>query len=108
MLDFLSNIWGALQLRFLFHGANEVVIYNFLALLTIDTNINQFTKVYHNFYKIQYKLLKKHKNCLVAFQQQAVSVAQLLAKVQYPLYLGNINFFFLQTLYFCIIININF
>ena len=28
-------------LRFLY-GANEVVIYNFLALLTIDTNINQF------------------------------------------------------------------
>ena len=25
-----------------FYGANEVVIYNFLTLLTIDTNINQF------------------------------------------------------------------
>lgn len=25
-----------------FVGANEVVIYNFLAFLTIDTNINQF------------------------------------------------------------------
>ena len=36
-----------------FFGANEVVIYNFLALLTIDTNINQFIKVYHNFDKIQ-------------------------------------------------------
>ena len=28
-----------------FYGANEVVIYNFLALITIDTNINQFIKV---------------------------------------------------------------
>ena len=36
-----------------FYGANEVVIYNFLALITIDTNINQFIKVYHIFYKIQ-------------------------------------------------------
>ena len=36
-----------------FYGANEVVIYNFLALLTIDTNINQFIKVYHIFYKLQ-------------------------------------------------------
>ena len=34
-------------------GANEVVIYNFMALLTIDTNINQFIKVYHIFYKLQ-------------------------------------------------------
>ena len=34
-------------------GAVDVVIYNFLALITIDTNINQFTKVYHNFYKFQ-------------------------------------------------------
>ena len=37
-------------------GANEVVIYNFLALITIDTNINQFTKVYHIFDKLQQNL----------------------------------------------------
>ena len=36
-------------------GANEVAIYNFLALITIDTNINQFIKVYHILDKIQYK-----------------------------------------------------
>ena len=42
-------------------GANEVVIYNFLALLTIDTNINQFIKVYHIFYKIQYQYKKIYK-----------------------------------------------
>mgnify|MGYP007053696064 CR=1 FL=1 len=30
----------------LLYGAIEVVIYNFF-LLTIDTNINQFIKVYH-------------------------------------------------------------
>ena len=41
-----SNTWCS-------NGANEVVIYNFLALITIDTNINQFIKVYHIFYKIQ-------------------------------------------------------
>ena len=29
-----------------------------LAFLTIDTNINQFIKVYHNFYKLQQKMLK--------------------------------------------------
>ena len=40
-------------------GANEVVIYNFWALITIDKNINQFTKVYHIFYKLQYKYIKK-------------------------------------------------
>lgn len=40
--------------NFLF-GSNEVVIYNFFsALLTIDTNINQFIKVYHIFDKLQY------------------------------------------------------
>ena len=39
-----------------FFGANEVVIYNFLALITIDTNINQFIKVYHILDKIQYKI----------------------------------------------------
>ena len=37
------------------NGANEVVIYNFWALLTIDTNNNQFTKVYHIFDRLQYK-----------------------------------------------------
>ena len=42
-------------------GANEVVIYNFMALLTIDTNINQFTKVYHNSYKLQQNFIKKHR-----------------------------------------------
>ena len=42
-----------LLIRRLHFGANEVVIYNFLALITIDTNINQFIKVYHIFYKIQ-------------------------------------------------------
>ena len=36
-----------------FYGANEVDIYNFLALITIDTNINQFIKVYHNFFVSQ-------------------------------------------------------
>ena len=36
-------------------GANEVVIYNFWALLAIDTNNNQFTKVYHIFDRLQYK-----------------------------------------------------
>ena len=40
-------------------SANEVVIYNLLALLTIDTNINQFTKVYHNFNKLQQNFIKK-------------------------------------------------
>ena len=35
------------------NGANEVVIYNFLALITIDTNINQFPLVYHIFYELQ-------------------------------------------------------
>ena len=35
-------------------GANEVVIYNFLALLTIDTNINQLIKLYHIFDKLQF------------------------------------------------------
>ena len=39
-------------------GADEVVIYNFLALLTIDTNINQFIKVYHIFYKLQQSFQK--------------------------------------------------
>ena len=39
----------------LFNGANVVVIYNFF-LLTLDTNINQFIKVYHIFYKIQYQM----------------------------------------------------
>lgn len=29
----------------IFVSANKVVIYNFLTLLTIDTNINQFIKV---------------------------------------------------------------
>ncbi len=44
------------KVRKFYFGANEVVIYNFfLALITIDTNINQFIKVYHIFYKIQYK-----------------------------------------------------
>lgn len=34
-------------------GAVVVVIYNFLTLLTIDTNINQFYLLYHFFNKIQ-------------------------------------------------------
>lgn len=34
-------------------GAVVVVIYNFLTLLTIETNINQFIKVYHIFDKLQ-------------------------------------------------------
>ena len=34
-------------------GAIDVDIYNFLALLTIDTNINQFIKVYHISDKLQ-------------------------------------------------------
>ncbi len=42
---------------FLF-GANDVDIYNSLALLTIDTNINQFTLLYHFFNKMQYKTQK--------------------------------------------------
>lgn len=46
--NFLKNLKTLL-------GAIEVVIYNFLALLTIDININQFIKVYHIFDKIQYK-----------------------------------------------------
>ena len=29
-------------------GADDVDIYNLSVLLTIDTNINQFIKVYHN------------------------------------------------------------
>ena len=43
---------------FSYFGANEVVIYNFLALITIDTNINQFIKVYHIFDKLQYNYNK--------------------------------------------------
>ena len=39
--------------RILFCVADEVVIYNFLALITIDTNINQFIKVYHTYDKLQ-------------------------------------------------------
>ena len=39
-------------------GANEVDIYNFLTLVTIDTNINQFIKVYHILDKMQYKITK--------------------------------------------------
>ena len=39
-------------------GAVVVVIYNFLTLLTIDTNINQFIKVYHvNVNRKMYKIL---------------------------------------------------
>ena len=56
---------GFLRFQFLeiqkaFIGANEVVIYNFLALITVDTNINQFIKVYHIFHELQYI----HKNFL--------------------------------------------
>ena len=40
------------------NGANEVDIYNFLTLVTIDTNINQFIKVYHILDKMQYKITK--------------------------------------------------
>ena len=47
-------------LQLAFNGANEVDIYNFLALLTIDTNINQFIKVYHIFNKLQYRNKKSH------------------------------------------------
>ena len=32
-----------------FYGANEVVIYNFLALITIDTKINQFKNILQNY-----------------------------------------------------------
>ena len=46
----------AISSHFQNRGANEVVIYNFLALITIDTNINQFTKVYHIFDKLQQNL----------------------------------------------------
>ena len=35
-------------------GVNEVVIYNFLSLLTIDIKINQFIKVYHISDNFQY------------------------------------------------------
>ena len=38
--------------NFTWVGADIVVIYNF-SLLTIDTNINQFIKVYHNFHRLQ-------------------------------------------------------
>jgi len=34
-------------------GSIEVVIYNFLPLITIDTNTNQFITVYHIFNKLQ-------------------------------------------------------
>lgn len=39
--------------KLLAFGSNEVVVYNFLALITIDTNINQFIKVYHIVDKIK-------------------------------------------------------
>ena len=52
MIDFLSICFISSNRNI--NGANEVVIYNFLALLTIDTNINQFIRVYHIFYKLQY------------------------------------------------------
>lgn len=40
-------------------GAIEVVIYNFLVLITIGTNINQFIKAYHILNKIQVLVYKK-------------------------------------------------
>lgn len=49
----LNTLKSSTKTRF---GANEVIIYNFLALITIDTNINQFTKVYHIFDKLQQNL----------------------------------------------------
>jgi len=57
----LETIDFSIVYKVLLTGANEVVIYNFLALLTIDTNINQFIKVYHIFYKIQYQYKKIYK-----------------------------------------------
>ena len=46
-------LWNAKSHKNIHIGAVDVDIYNSLALLTIDTNINQFIKVYHNFYKLQ-------------------------------------------------------
>ena len=40
----------AISSHFQNRGANEVVIYNFLALLTIDTNINQFIYILPDFF----------------------------------------------------------
>ena len=46
--NLLDDFWGyPYRVHGYDSGANEVVIYNFLALLTIDTNINQFIKSYH-------------------------------------------------------------
>ncbi len=53
------------------YGANVVVIYNFF-LLTIDTKINQFIKVYHNFYKFQqfYKKINQYISISVIFRKK--------------------------------------
>ncbi len=51
---FLIDFFGiSIQFSSNKFGTNEVVIYNFYTSLTIDTNISQFIKAYHNFYKLQ-------------------------------------------------------